>query len=487
MKICPIILSGGSGTRLWPLSRTLFPKQFLNLVSEQSLFVETVSRVSGLVLETLPPLVVCNEAHRFLVAQQLQEGGFNHSGILLEPCGKNTAPAIMLAAAYLKKHHAKDVLMLVLPADHVIKSVEVFHSAVAKAMSSASAGSLCTFGIIPTHPHTGYGYIQSAEVAIANQSCVMPVESFVEKPDQKTAEGYITKGCYLWNSGMFLFSIESYSKALQQTASAMYNGCVAAMEKAEQDRDFVRPDRQLFEQCPANSIDYAVMEKAIGLGVPVQVVPMEAGWSDVGSWNSLFDVIPKDEQGNGMRGDVVAVDSQNCLLHSSHGLIATVGLNDMLVVNTADAVLVGPLSESERVKEVVEQLKLQGREESSLHREVHRPWGTYDSIDESATFKVKHIKVLPGAKLSLQLHHQRTEHWVVVSGVATVTRGDEVFTVNVNESTYIPLETKHSLANNSHELLEIIEVQSGSYLGEDDIVRFKDQYGRVNKKGETYS
>jgi mannose-1-phosphate guanylyltransferase/mannose-6-phosphate isomerase len=485
MKICPIILSGGAGTRLWPLSRTLFPKQFLNLVSGQSLFVETVSRISGLALETLPPLVVCNEAHRFLVAQQLQDAGFDHSGILLEPCGKNTAPAIMLAAAHLKKHHAEDILMLVLPADHVIKSVEAFHSAVAKLMSSASTGSLCIFGIVPTHPATGFGYIRSSEVATTNPSGVVSVDSFVEKPDQKTAEGYVAEGRYLWNSGMFLFSVESYSKALQLTASSMYQGCVAAMEKSEQDRDFVRPDRQLFEQCPADSIDYAVMEKVIGLGIPVQLVPMAAGWSDVGSWNSLLEVIPKDRQGNGTQGDVMAIDSQDCLLHSSQGLIATVGLNDMLVVNTADAVLVAPLSESERVKEVVEQLKLQGREESSLHREVHRPWGTYDSIDETATFKVKHIKVLPGAKLSLQLHHQRAEHWVVVAGVATVTCGDEIFNVNVNESTYIPLGIKHSLANTGRELLEIIEVQSGSYLGDDDIVRFEDQYGRVNATVET--
>ena len=484
MKICPIILSGGAGTRLWPLSRTLFPKQFLNLVSDQSLFVDTVSRVSGLDLETVPPLVVCNEAHRFLVAQQLQDGGFKHSGILLEPCGKNTAPAIMLAAAHLKKSYAEDVLMLVLPADHVMNSVEAFQDAVAKAMSLACAGSLCTFGIVPTHPHTGYGYIRS-EVAIANQSGVVPVESFVEKPDKETAEGYISEGCYLWNSGMFLFSVQSFSKALQQTAPAIYKVCTDAMEHSEEDRDFVRPDGQIFEQCPAASIDYAVMEKAIGLGIPVHVAPMDAGWSDVGSWNSLLEVMPKDEQGNGVQGDVVVVDSQNCLLHSSRGLIATVGLNDMLVVNTADAVLVAPLSESERVKEVVEQLKLQGREESNLHREVHRPWGTYECIDESATFKVKRIKVLPGAQLSLQLHHQRAEHWVVVSGMATVTRGDEVYTVNVNESTYIPLGMKHSLANHGSELLEIIEVQSGRYLGEDDIVRFEDQYGRVSAKVET--
>lgn len=463
----PVILSGGSGTRLWPMSRDGYPKQLLPLSDrEETMLQATLLRASG--LEGLSaPIVVCNEGHRFLVAEQLQRLGTHAPEIILEPVGRNTAPAIALAAhATLARSGAEDALLLVLPADHVIADEAAFRRAVGVALPLAAAGRLVTFGIVPQGPETGYGYIVPSSVGNA-------IARFVEKPARAVAEGLIGEGA-LWNSGMFLFSARRYLEALRAHAPDIDEVCERAWQGAKTDSDFIRPDAAAFTACRSDSIDYAVMEKVEGAAV----VPLDAGWSDVGSWSSLHEALERDVFGNALRGDVIAEDTADTLVISESRLVATVGLKGHVVVETKDAVLVAPKDRVQDVKAVVARLKAEGRSEHALHREVHRPWGSYDSIEQGPGYQVKRIVVKPGAAISLQLHHHRSEHWIVVAGRARITRGDDVFDLEANQSTYIPIGIKHRMENTGAEPLQIIEVQSGSYLGEDDIVRFDDRYGR---------
>ena len=474
--LIPVILSGGAGTRLWPLSRELYPKQFLALVGERTMIQDTVLRVDGLPA-VAAPIVVCNEAHRFLVAEQLRQVGVTPQSILLEPVGRNTAPAVAIAAlaalANLKPGD-EPPLLLVLPADHVLADVGAFRRAVESALPAAREGKLVTFGVVPTQPETGYGYIRRA----AGGGPVHPVAAFVEKPDAARAAEFIASGDYFWNSGMFLFSATAYLEELARHDVAMLAACRRAHDAAVRDLDFIRLDRAAFESCRADSIDYAVMEKTDHAAV----VALDAGWSDVGSWASLQDALPADAAGNVTRGDVVMEDSKDCLLYSTERLVATVGLEGHVVIETKDAVLVAPKGRVQDVKRLVEQMKQAGRSEPGLHREVFRPWGSYDSVDAGARFQVKRLTIKPGATLSLQMHRHRAEHWVVVKGTARITRGEEVFLLAENESTFIPVGTVHRIENPGSEPLQIIEVQSGGYLGEDDIVRLDDNYGR---KGRT--
>jgi len=490
MKICPIVLSGGSGSRLWPLSRSQLPKQFVNLGSNKSLFQDTVSLYKNMPKEVLPPLIVCNENHRFLVSRQLKEIDCDHSGIILEPKSKNTAPAIALASAYLQKECTEDLLMLILPSDHIINSKNIFKTAVVDAKKYAEQGSLCTFGVRPSKPHIGYGYIETSnqtKTGLNNQS-LMEVKSFKEKPDLETANKYLKGRNYLWNSGIFLFGVKRFLEVLKKTEPDIHRFCIDSVKSSKRDDNYILPDEQIFKKSPTDSIDYAVMEKAIDMGFPIHVALLNTDWSDLGSWDSLLEVMSKDKNGNAIKGDVIVIDTKNCLLHNDQGVLTAVGLHDMVLVNTTDALLVTSIDNTERVKEIVEELKSKGREEINFHSEVHRPWGTYETLKQGMGFQVKRIKVFPGEQLSLQLHHQRSEHWVVVSGKASVTLGEEEFTLEVNESTYIPLGTKHSLANQTNSMLELVEIQLGAYLGEDDIVRFEDRYGRIedsqNKKKE---
>ncbi len=472
--LIPVILSGGAGTRLWPLSRELYPKQLLALTGERTMIQQTVLRLEG--LAAAAPVVVCNEAHRFLVAEQLRQLGVEPQAIVLEPMGRNTAPAIALAAhAVLKKGGAKaagDPLLLVLPADHVIRDVPAFHKAIHAAVGAAQAGQLVTFGIVPTAAETGYGYIQRGPAG--GSGPVHRIARFVEKPSAALAQDFVASGEYYWNSGMFLFGARRYLEELERLAPQIASACAEAFEAAKADLDFTRIDKQRFQACPADSIDYAVMEKTS----EAVVVPLDAGWSDVGSWAALHEASESDAHGNVSRGDVICEDSQGCYLYSESRLVAAVGLKDHVVVETKDAVLVAPRSHVQDVKKLVFKLKERGRYEHSLHREVFRPWGSYDSIQNGPRFQVKCLKVKPGAVLSLQLHHHRAEHWIVVSGTARITRGDEVFLLEENQSTYIPIGERHRIENPGKIPLHIIEVQSGSYLGEDDIVRLEDHYGR---------
>lgn len=469
--LTPVILSGGAGTRLWPLSRELYPKQLLALTGERTMLQQTALRLSGLAAAT--PIVVCNESHRFLVAEQLRQLRIEPRAVVLEPFGRNTAPAIALAAlAALKMAPGDDPELLILPADHVIKDTAAFQQAVRKALQAAQQGKLATFGIVPNAPETGYGYIQRGPAA--SETGAYPIARFVEKPSAERAEQFLKSGDYLWNSGMFLFRASRYLQELETFAPQIAKICRAAFETAKSDLDFVRIDSKTFEQCPSDSIDYAVMEKTSD----AVVVPLDAGWSDVGSWSALHEASDADRNGNVARGDVIAEDSKNCYLYSESRLVAAVGLTDHVVVETKDAVLVAPKDRVQDVKKLVSRLKEAGRYEHSLHREVFRPWGSYDSIENGDRFQVKRLKVKPGATLSLQMHHHRAEHWIVVSGTARITRGDEVFLLEENQSTYIPIGVRHRIENPGMIPLHIIEVQSGSYLGEDDIVRFDDRYGR---------
>ncbi|MDG2087126.1 MAG: mannose-1-phosphate guanylyltransferase/mannose-6-phosphate isomerase [Arenicellaceae bacterium] len=463
----PVILSGGSGTRLWPLSRSMYPKQFLPLVTERTMLQETVLRVAD-VPNIRAPVIVCNEEHRFIVAEQLRAIDVQAKSIILEPVGRNTAPAIALAA--LKILSEDDDLMLVLPADHVIGDVVAFYAALAMAKQAANSGQLVTFGIVPTQPETGYGYIKAPGGESVNN-----VQEFVEKPDLATAKTYVDSGDYYWNSGMFMFKASRYLEDLGQTAPDILAACERAVSSTTDDIDFTRVDKEAFESSPDDSIDYAVMEKTKDAGL----VPLSAQWSDVGSWSSLWGLLLKDANGNTTRGDVLTEDSTGCYVHADTKLVTTLGLQDIVVVETDDAVLVAAKNRVQNVKEIVNNLKQNNRPETELHRKVYRPWGTFDSIDSGEKFQVKRIVVNPGAKLSLQMHHYRAEHWVVVSGTAEVTNGENTFMLKENESTFIPIGKKHSLANSGTEPLEIIEVQSGSYLGEDDIIRFEDVYGRA--------
>lgn len=473
--IVPVIMAGGSGTRLWPMSRSLFPKQFLSLVNDTSMLQDTCQRLQGLVVK--PPMVICGEEHRFTVAEQLRTLKSAQGGeIVLEPAGRNTAPAVALAALQAQKSGAGDPLLLVLAADHVITDVEAFHAAVKSAAMHAQSDKLVTFGIIPTGPETGYGYIRQAEALDDGYL----VGEFVEKPDQKLAEKYLASGNYVWNSGMFMFKASRYLEALKKHRPDMLAACEQSMELAVTDADFVRPDRSAFLECPDDSIDYAVMEPLCSSAASksVVVVPLDCGWSDVGSWSALWEVSSKDSMGNALQGDVIAHDTRNSYIRSDSKLVATVGLEDVIVVESDDAIMVASKDRVQEVKKIVAQLKQENRSEALLHRKVYRPWGFYDSLDNGQRFQVKRIVVRPGGRLSLQMHHHRAEHWIVVSGTAEVTRGEEVFLVSENESTFIPLGVTHRLANPGSIPLEMIEVQSGSYLGEDDIVRFEDTYGR---------
>lgn len=463
--LLPVLLSGGAGTRLWPLSREAYPKQFLPLAGEHSLLQDTWTRVAALAERA--PLVVANEEHRFLAAEQLRQAGADPAAILLEPVGRNTAPAIAVAALQALADGG-DPLLLVLPSDHAIADAEGFRAAVAAARAGAEAGALVTFGIQPTHPATGYGWI-----AYPAGPGLRPVERFVEKPERARAEAMLAAGGHAWNSGMFLFLASRVVAELERLQPAMLAACRAALDGARRDSDFVRLQRAAFEACPADSIDYAVMEHTRD----AQVLPIDVGWSDVGAWSALWDIAERDAAGNAHHGDVIALDCRDTYAWSER-LVAMIGLEGVVVVETPDATLVAAKDRVQEVKEVVARLKASGRSESNLHRKVYRPWGAYDSIDMGERFQVKRITVKPGGTLSLQMHHHRAEHWIVVSGTAKVTRGDEVLLLCENQSTYIPLGVKHRLENPGKVPLELIEVQSGSYLGEDDIVRFEDVYGR---------
>lgn len=475
-QIQPVVLCGGSGTRLWPLSRSGFPKQFLCLVGNSSLFQESVKRLLGdsKISDAIGmPYIVCNEEHRFLAQEQLREIGVESATFLLEPVGRNTAPALTLAALAARDAGA-DPILVVTPADQTIGDDDAFRLAMQQAVGSAATGSIVILGISPDRPETGYGYIKVKPCA----ATVAAVERFVEKPDMPTAQAYLNEGGYYWNAGLFVLKASVWLAALETFRPDILQATTAAWAKKNSDGAFVRPDRASFEAVPSESVDYAVMEKCPSSIFPIEMVPLDAGWSDLGAWDAVWGVSPKDEQGNAFQGDVLISDSRNSLVHANSRLVALVGVKDLIVVETPDAVLVADRTRSQEVKYIVDKLNQESREERNLHRKVHRPWGWYDSIDEGSRFKVKRIMVKPGASLSLQKHHHRAEHWIVVQGTAEITCGSEILLLTENQSTYIPLGEVHRLSNPGTIPLEIIEVQSGSYLGEDDIVRFEDQYGR---------
>ena len=463
-KVIPVILSGGSGTRLWPMSRKAYPKQLLKLVGDNTMLQETALRVDHLDA----PIIVCNNDHRFMVAEQLQAVGVSPESIILEPVARNTAPAIALAAIKAVQVD-KDAIIAVFPADHLIKNVTAFRASLDAAIANASDEKLVTFGIVPDAAETGFGYIKAA-----SKSSDAAVEAFVEKPDLATAEAYVASGDYFWNSGMFVFKAQLFLDELRTNQPEMVSACLAAVDKAAEDLDFLRVDEASFAASPDDSIDYAVMEKTD----KAWMVPMDASWSDLGSWSSLWEVSEKDAQQNVALGDVVMEDCSGCLFQTETQMIAAIGLEDVVVIDTKDAVLVAKKDRVQEVKKIVDQLKSSGRSEHLLHREVYRPWGSYDSIENGERYQVKRIVVKPGSSLSLQMHHHRAEHWIVVSGTAEVEVDENKQLLSENESVYIPLGAVHRLTNPGKVALELIEVQSGSYLGEDDIVRFEDVYGR---------
>ncbi len=476
MNLQPVILCGGSGTRLWPLSREQYPKQLLALSGDQTLLQATACRVEASMATggwpVVPPIVVSNDSYRFITADQLHQAGHDQAVIVLEPKGRNTAPALTLAALHALDG-SEDPALLVMPADHIISDVTAFRAEVARACPYVEAGQLVTFGIRPTRAETGYGYIRLGKALAGGGH---DLQAFVEKPDAATAERYVSSGEYLWNSGIFMMRASVWVAQLALLQPAMLAACRAAFAARSRDQDFLRIGVDAFAACPADSIDYAVMEKLpAGMGV---VIPYAADWSDVGAWDALWDIGVKDSQRNVLRGDVVTVATQNTLVIAQSRMVACVGLADMVVVETPDAVLVADKKNMQQVKDVVARLKREKRPEADAHRKIHRPWGYYDSVDAGERFQVKRLVVNPGASLSLQMHHHRAEHWIVVKGTACVTRGDETLLLSENQSTYIPLGTRHRLQNPGKVPLEIIEVQSGAYLGEDDIVRFEDTYGR---------
>ena len=466
-NIVPTIMCGGSGTRMWPLSRTLYPKQFLSLVNETSLLQDTLLRLPKDCTESI---LICNEEHRFLVAEQ----GRNYTQdptIILEPEGRNTAPAIALAAIQALKKN-KQAVLLVLASDHVIQDQVQFHQVIKQANQLANQDKLVTFGIVPTHAETGFGYIKQGQ-PLDNTACM--VEQFVEKPNMTLAKEFLAAGKYLWNSGMFMLKASRYLEELNKYKPQIFAHCREAMADINHDLDFIRPNKAAFLACEDESIDYAVMEHTDA----AVVVPLDAGWSDVGSYSALWDILPKDANNNVIKGDVMTIDSKNCYLHSQDKLISTIGVENLVVVDTSDAILIANKNDVQQIKSVVNSLKQANRTEATHHRLVYRPWGNYDSIDVGERFQVKRITVKPGAKLSVQMHHHRAEHWIVVSGTAMVTNGDKEILLTENQSTYIPIGVVHALENPGKVDLELIEVQSGSYLGEDDIVRFEDKYGRI--------
>jgi mannose-1-phosphate guanylyltransferase/mannose-6-phosphate isomerase len=470
MQIIPVILSGGSGTRLWPLSRKEYPKQYLPLAGDNTMLQETILRLSG--LDNLAdPIIVCNADHRFLVAEQCQQIDIKNPTILLEPAGRNTAPAIAAAALQSLKT-SDDAVLLILSADHVIQDIAAFHEAINIASSQAQEGKLATFGIVPTDANIGYGYIKSSK---NNADGAYKVEEFVEKPDLETAQTYLEQGNYLWNSGMFMFKADVLIDELTKHSPDIVKAVSSAVKDATQDLDFIRLEEQSFALSPGDSIDYALMEKSIN----VVVVPLDAQWNDIGSWSALYDIGAKDSSGNVLKGDVTAQDTTNTYIYASHHMVTAVGVDNLVVIDTPDATFIASQDKAHEVKSIVESLQKKGRDEAHSNRKVYRPWGWYDSIEVGVHFQVKRLHVNPGAKLSLQMHHQRAEHWVVVSGTATAINGEEILTLTEGDSTYIPVGTTHGLENKTNEQLEIIEVQSGTYLGEDDIVRFEDIYGRV--------
>ena len=483
IEVTPVILCGGSGTRLWPLSRTGFPKQFLCLTGNESLFQQAAQRLAALGsdhIQVAAPVIVSGEEHRFLAFEQLREVGIALGSALLEPTGRNTAPALTLAALAAVQN-GQDPVLVVTPADQAIANPAPFTVAVQQAIAQADKGNIVILGVTPDKPDTGFGYIKISNL-ITSHTGIHPltVQAFVEKPNLATAQQYLSEGGYYWNSGIFVLKASVWLAAIEQFAPAILQATRTSWEASKTDGAFVRPGQAEFEIIPSESVDYAVMEHCPGSSFPIQMVPLDAGWNDLGAWDSVWQVQPKDAQGNAHVGDVLHTDSQNTLVHASSRLVALVGVSDLVVVETPDAVLVASKSRSQDVKHIVNQLTAQKREEQTLHRKVHRPWGWYDSIDEGGRFKVKRIQVKPKASLSLQKHHHRAEHWIVVSGTAEITNGDKVLTLTENQSTYIPLGEVHRLANPGTIPLEIIEVQSGSYLGEDDIVRFEDTYGRAN-------
>jgi mannose-1-phosphate guanylyltransferase/mannose-6-phosphate isomerase len=486
--IVPVILAGGTGSRLWPLSRELYPKQLLALVNHHTMLQETVLRTLG-IAGIAAPQIICNEEHRFMVAEQIRQTGVNPASVTLEPFGRNTAPAAAVASLEAITDGQNPVL-LILPADHFIKNEEAFHRAVGIARPYAEAGRLVTFGVHPQAPETGYGYIRAdrnsflsadssaenrvSQGGVSDDTGVYAVAAFVEKPDRSTAERYLASGDYFWNSGMFMFTAECYLEKLEEFQPAMLAACRAAHGASTRDMDFSRLSKEAFATCPSDSIDYSVMEKA----TDAVVVPLDAGWSDIGSWAALWEIGDRDPSGNLLKGDVLAHESTNCYIVAESRLVAAVGLDDHVIVETADAVLVARKDRVQDVKAIVNQLNSRKRKEAVTHRKVYRPWGGYQSVDNDERFQVKRISVRPGASLSLQMHHHRAEHWIVVKGTARITKGEETVILSENQSVYIPLGVTHRLENPGIIPLELIEVQSGSYLGEDDIVRFVDVYGR---------
>lgn len=471
LSLIPIILSGGSGTRLWPMSRKLYPKQFIPLSDNKSLFHSTVERVLGLKhVDDL--LVVCNEEHRFMAAEQLRQSGADKSDILLEPTGRNTAPAITVAAFHAL-NKSINAYILVLPADHIISNLDKFQYSIDTALK-ISDDKLITFGVVPTRAETGFGYIKFNKDQKIDNLSAYSVDQFIEKPDYRTAEQYLNDGCYMWNSGMFMFRADVFLNEVKSIQPEIYNTCKQAYDKSEKDLDFIRLNKELFSYVPNASIDYAIMEKTN----KAAIVPLESRWSDVGSWHALWESLEKDSNDNATYGDVVLQDCSGSYVHANNRLVAAVGVKDQVIIETSDAVLVAPRERSQEVKDIVELLKKNKRMETNIHPKVYRPWGAYETIDIEERFQVKRITVNPRQVLSLQMHHHRAEHWIVVKGTAKVTRGKDEYLLSENESTYIPIGTKHRLENPGMIPLELIEVQSGTYLGEDDITRFEDLYGR---------
>jgi mannose-1-phosphate guanylyltransferase/mannose-6-phosphate isomerase len=485
IQVTPVILCGGSGTRLWPLSRTGFPKQFLCLTGAESLFQQAALRLTSLgntFIQVAAPLIVTGEEHRFLASEQLREAGISLGAALLEPIGRNTAPALTLAALAALENGA-DPVLVVTPADQIVVDAAAFTASTQAAIKQAAQGCIVILGVTPNRPETGYGYIKTTNVIPAQAEIhALQVQAFVEKPNLSTAQQYLSEGGYFWNAGMFVLKASVWLKALEHFRPDIHQTTLQAWTQRSVDSNtvapFVRPGKAEFAAIPAESVDYAVMERCPGSAFPIEMVPLNAGWNDLGAWDAVWNVLPKDIAGNAHVGDVLFTESRNTLVHATSRLVSLVGVDDLIVIETPDAVLVADRTRSQDVKHIVKALADQGREEQTLHRKVHRPWGWYDSIDKGGRFKVKRIQVKPGASLSLQKHHHRAEHWIVVKGTAEITNGDQVILLTENQSTYIPLGEVHRLANPGTIPLEIIEVQSGSYLGEDDIVRFEDHYGR---------